>query len=251
MTAGRTAGSPAAGSPAARVRPVEAVLLDAGGVLIMPAPARSLPVLNRYGADPAAGLLHRAHFLATAATDAFPERDRMRYMRTYVRACGVPGARVEAAAAELGEVFDGHNFAIPSPLATPAVLGAMGALPVTHAVVSNSIGLVAEQLREAKVCQKGPGPGLPVAFIIDSALVGVAKPDPGIFALALDRLGIAAEQAVYVGDTARIDVDGAHAAGVRPLHLDPYGDCPDPPGRHGHLDSLEALVAWVRHDHER
>ncbi|WUI03946.1 HAD family hydrolase [Spirillospora sp. NBC_00431] len=221
---------------------VEAVLLDAGGVLVMPSPDLTLPVVRAAGADPDEVVLDRAHFLATAATDANPPRDRMLYMRTYAWACGVAAERVDATAVELGALFNGHNFTMRSPRATPEVLKALSALPVAMAVVSNSIGLVAEQLRDAKVCQVGPGPGLSVEFVIDSALVGVAKPDPAIFRLAFDRLNVSPRRVVYVGDTARIDVDGAHAAGMRSLHLDPYGDCPDPAGHHEHLRGLLELA---------
>jgi FMN phosphatase YigB (HAD superfamily) len=48
--------------------------------------------------------------------------------------------------------------------------------------------------------------------------VGVKKPDPGIFALALQQTGISAADAVYVGD-AEADVDGATAAGIHPIFI--------------------------------
>lgn len=219
-----------------------AVLLDAGGVLIMPSPGRARAAL---GVDVEDAVLDQAHYRATAATDAHPPRERMRYMRTFVETCGFPPEEREAAAARLYEVYDGANFILRSPLAGAEALDALTALPVAFGVVSNAVGTVARHLREAKVCQVGPGPGLPVEFVIDSALVGVEKPDPAIFELAFARLGIGAERSVYVGDTARIDVDGAHAAGMRALHLDPYGDCPDPPGHHEHVRSLADLARWV------
>jgi putative hydrolase of the HAD superfamily len=69
-------------------------------------------------------------------------------------------------------------------------------------------------------------------------VVGVAKPDPRIFGLALDSLGVeASENVLHVGDSLRYDVTGALAAGLRPVHLDPYGFCPDPDG-HEHVRSL-------------
>ena len=59
--------------------------------------------------------------------------------------------------------------------------------------------------------------------VIDSGEVGVVKPDPRIFTIALDALGIRPDQAWYVGDMPAIDVTGARAAGIRPLVIDPYG----------------------------
>jgi putative hydrolase of the HAD superfamily len=46
-----------------------------------------------------------------------------------------------------------------------------------------------------------------------------AKPDPTPFRICLERLGIAADEAVYVGDDWRIDVRGAKAVGMHPLWL--------------------------------
>ena len=52
--------------------------------------------------------------------------------------------------------------------------------------------------------------------IVISSEVGVKKPDPAIFALALRQTHIAPAEAVYVGDTAE-DVAGAIAAGIDPV----------------------------------
>jgi HAD superfamily hydrolase (TIGR01509 family) len=52
--------------------------------------------------------------------------------------------------------------------------------------------------------------------IVVSGEVGVKKPDPKIFHIALDRTGLSAEEVVYVGDTQE-DVEGATAAGIRPI----------------------------------
>jgi putative hydrolase of the HAD superfamily len=78
--------------------------------------------------------------------------------------------------------------------------------------------------------------------VVDSAVVGVAKPDPAIFGIALDALGVPASRTVlYVGDSLRYDVAGAVAAGLQPVHLDPYGLCPLPSG-HPHVRSLAELA---------
>lgn len=50
--------------------------------------------------------------------------------------------------------------------------------------------------------------------VVISEEVGVAKPDPAIFHLALDRLGVAAADAWFVGDNPDADVRGAEAAGL-------------------------------------
>lgn len=59
--------------------------------------------------------------------------------------------------------------------------------------------------------------------VVTSAGTGSKKPDPAIFAAALEIAGCSADEAVHVGDTVAEDVAGADAAGIRALHLDRAG----------------------------
>jgi 2-haloalkanoic acid dehalogenase type II len=56
--------------------------------------------------------------------------------------------------------------------------------------------------------------------IVTSAGAGARKPDPAIFAAALEQAGCEPSEALHVGDTAEEDVAGARAAGIRPLLID-------------------------------
>jgi putative hydrolase of the HAD superfamily len=49
--------------------------------------------------------------------------------------------------------------------------------------------------------------------IVTSAEAGAAKPDPAIFRVALDRLGVDPARAVHIGDEPE-DAEGAAAAGL-------------------------------------
>jgi HAD superfamily hydrolase (TIGR01549 family) len=62
---------------------------------------------------------------------------------------------------------------------------------------------------------------------LDASQAGSWKPEPGIFLVALERLGATPEQAVYVGDNYYADVIGAQRAGVQPVLYDPEGIFPD------------------------
>ena len=82
------------------------------------------------------------------------------------------------------------------------------------------------ELRLAVVSNWDPGlehllerMGLRAAFrvVVGSADVGVAKPDPRIFRLATDALGVAPEQTLHVGDLYDYDIVGARAAGLIPV----------------------------------
>lgn len=48
---------------------------------------------------------------------------------------------------------------------------------------------------------------------------GMMKPDPRIFAMLLDRAGLAPHEAVYVGDDPEADVEGARSASIEPVWL--------------------------------
>ncbi|HET6830339.1 MAG TPA: HAD family phosphatase [Solirubrobacterales bacterium] len=55
--------------------------------------------------------------------------------------------------------------------------------------------------------------------VVDSAFVGIRKPDPAIYELTLERLdGIDAEQCLFVDDT-EVNCDAAAALGIRAVHF--------------------------------
>jgi putative hydrolase of the HAD superfamily len=59
---------------------------------------------------------------------------------------------------------------------------------------------------------------------VSSAVAGARKPDPAIFAPALELAGCGPDEALHVGDTPEEDVEGARAAGIRPLLIARDGD---------------------------
>ena len=87
-------------------------------------------------------------------------------------------------------------------------------------VVSNAEGRVARDLDSA---------GYRGLFdtVVDSHLVGIEKPDPGIFKIALERLGARPDRTVYLGDVPAVDVVGARAAGLTPILLDRHDLYPE------------------------
>ena len=91
-------------------------------------------------------------------------------------------------------------------------------------VISNSNGTVEGALEEVGLRRH-------LAFVIDSAVAGVEKPDPRIFRLALERGGVEAADATYIGDLYHIDVRGAEGAGLNAVLLDPAGAWGDVPCR--------------------
>ncbi len=61
-----------------------------------------------------------------------------------------------------------------------------------------------------------------------SATCGLRKPDPRIYRLALDQLGVEPEQAVFVGDGANDELAGAERVGMTAVGVDsPGGELPE------------------------
>ena len=88
-------------------------------------------------------------------------------------------------------------------------------------IVSNN--LLEEQQGKVKLCGFDPY----VDALVVSEEAGVAKPDPRIFAIALERLGCAAADAVMIGDSWPADIEGARAAGLRAIWLNRTGHSRD------------------------
>lgn len=217
------------------------MFLDVGGVFHLPDHTVMVEALRRAGVggplDP--GSLDRAHYAGVAALADWPAAEAgiwTAYEEAYAREAGAAPECIAAAVAELDVAFGRPGVwsrLVPGSLDGLRALHETG---VTLAIVSNSDGTLEGRLAREGICQAGPGPGVPMTVVIDSAAVGVAKPDPAIFRIALDATGVAPDRVLHIGDTVGADVDGALAAGVRPLHLDPYGFCTD--DRHPHIPDL-------------
>jgi putative hydrolase of the HAD superfamily len=225
---------------------VQAVLLDAGGVLVLPDPDRIRGRLGRFGAAPDDATCHRGHYMGMREVDRIGRPDWASVDRVLGRLYGVPEEQLEEAIAELDEVYLKDRWiAVEGAAAALAQLAAAG---MKLGVVSNASGTMEQMLLGHRICALDDDPPddgtvARVSVIVDSHVVGVEKPDPRIFAIALEAVGLAAENCIYVGDTVHFDVEGATAAGLAPVHLNPYGLCPGT--GHAHISSLGDLVPLV------
>ena len=207
-------------------RPIDAVLFDAGGIFVIPDPTVLGPLLSFYGGSSDLGDHHRAHYRAMAAKSAAGsgERDWSAYNVAYVRSIGVSEPDVDEAAMVLDRTRNAYiwRHVLPDSVAALRALHERG-IPI--GVVSNATGQIEAVLARTGVCQVGDGPGVPVRVVIDSHVVGVAKPDPGIFDHGLRALpDIDRSRVAYVGDSVTMDIGGARNAGLFPILLDPYDD---------------------------
>jgi len=75
--------------------------------------------------------------------------------------------------------------------------------------------------------------------VISSAEVGLHKPDPRIFELACERVGVEPSEAAHVGDHQYADIIGAEAVGMTPVLIDRHGG--QNPGRERFVRTLDDL----------
>jgi putative hydrolase of the HAD superfamily len=219
---------------------LQAVFFDAGNTLLRMNYEAIAEQLAVHGVRASADALEQAEWRARVRLDAELLAPRApglsteststadHYLRLILGGLGVTDAAVVQA---VGAWRRGYNPPVGvwgkvAPRAAAALARARAA-GLRTAVISNSNGSVRGILETL-----GLGAGLD--FVLDSAEVGVEKPDPRIFQLALDRARVQPSEAAYVGDLYSVDVLGARAAGLPAILLDPgahwgHRDCPTAP----------------------
>jgi putative hydrolase of the HAD superfamily len=226
-----------------------AVLLDAGGVFVLPDPDRILGAFARAECSVPREVLADAHYRAAARfgihldVEACWTESWLEYLQTYVKECGVPPDRRDEAHRHLDSEFaDAALWVDPVPGSREG-LQALAETGVRLGIVSNADGMMGPRLAQLELCQVGPGIGVDIECVVDSGNVGVMKPDPRIFQAAIDLLGLEPDQVWYVGDMPAIDVVGARRAGIRPYLMDPLGLHLD--AGYERISSLTALAELI------
>ncbi len=225
----------------------KAILFDAGGVLVLPDPTVLGPLLAYYGGEPSIGAHRRAHYAGMAAKSAAGSVETFwdEYNHSYVRSIGVANSDVDAAADALQRTRSAYLWRWPIPESATA-LAALALIGMPLGVVSNASGQIAEVLSRSGVCQMGEGPYVSMRVVVDSHVVGVAKPDPRIFEHALPYFeGIERRHIAYIGDSVTMDIGAARAAGLHPILLDPHDDHPD--ADFERIRSLTELTSALSH----
>lgn len=107
-------------------------------------------------------------------------------------------------------------------------------------IVSNSEGMLEKLFGEIGILAHFDA-------VVDSGIVGVEKPDPRIFEIALERTGGTKEHALHLGDVYASDIVGARTAGIRSALIDPFavyqGLHPDVPRVPGAPEVARAITA--------
>lgn len=203
---------------------ITTILFDAGGTLVHLDYFFLHKELRQAGIRVTRRAVRRAEYAAKIAVDRrvlgsardTDETRRQPYFAALLDQLGVD----TPTAAQLLQRFDAAHaqanlwrVMLPS---TPRILRELRDRGLTLGVVSNADGRITTILRQCGIEQF-------FQVMIDSHLVGVEKPDPRIFHLALARAQARPEQAIFIGDIYGVDVLGAERAGIRPLLLDALG----------------------------
>jgi putative hydrolase of the HAD superfamily len=200
---------------------VKAVMFDAGGTLVHLDSTRICSHVNSHlgvAADP--GQFGRAQSVAWNKIkhligDESAERLRREYYSTLLPEIGVPPALLSPAIDLVLTLLETEMLWSTALESTASTLSALKDRGLILAVISNSDGRVEAALEHVGLARY-------FEFILDSFMVGVEKPDPRIFDLAVSRAGVAPKQAAYVGDLYSVDVVGSRRAGMTPVLYDPH-----------------------------
>ena len=218
----------------------DAVIFDAGGVLLLPDVDAGRAAILTLGHESRPEEWHRAYYAANLVVDAMEVVDWPSIRRAIASELGIPAAQLDAAVPLIEELILSTPWV--AVLQARDVLWSLSEAGYQLAVVSNAFGTVEAELHGLGICSVMGGTMPAVGAVIDSHVVGLEKPDPRIFQLALEALGVAPSRGIYVGDTVKFDVLGAQAAGLHPVHVDPFDLCS---GDHSHVASLAELRAWL------
>jgi len=213
---------------------IRAVFLDAGNTLVFPRLEVIITDLKEHGHAATAEDFYTAERVAKRKLDD--------WLWPQIRAGDVPGqidyyywaeylreltGRLAATESERGEltrrlIESFQNIQLWSRVMpeTPAFLERLLAQGYILGVISNSVGTLEDQLVHLNLARY-------FQAILDSAIVGIQKPHPGIFKLGLQRAGVEGSEAIFVGDTYATDVGGAQLAGLTGVLMDTVGAYPD------------------------
>lgn len=235
--------------PKSLVENVDLLCLDAGNCVIFLDHARLAMRVSAHGARVEAAALVRAEGAQKRLQEQgalvrvhWPNEDEPgargwgMTVATMLAEAGVDHARLPKLLSALWPEHVDLNFWSLVPGGLGAALDALRALRVRVAIVSNSEGMLERLFERLGVLGH-------FDLVVDSGKVGIEKPDPRIFRLALDAFAIPKERALHLGDSVATDIVGARSAGLRVGLIDPFGHVE---GRHLDVPRVPGVVAVAR-----
>ncbi len=232
--------------PASLVRDVDLLCLDAGNAVIFLDHERLARLVIEAGHDVSVRDLVRSEGEAKARAEAgtlldvswaFRERPGAiawgKMVGTMAAVAGLDVARVPAFLEQAWAVHTLRNLWCEVPEGLGSALDAVRARGVKVAIVSNSEGMLSALFASLDILKH-------FDLVLDSGTLGIEKPDPRIFRMALGHFGVSAERAIHLGDVFATDIVGARAAGLRHALIDPFKHYA---GRHADVPRVPGVVA--------
>lgn len=205
------------------LRDARACVFDAGGTLVHPdwprLAALAEEVAGRTFGEPEmrrafAEMLKRAGAQKSGAASAEAQGRHWTFRRMY-GGLGLDEAACESLVGRIDAAHAERHIWCGLDAEAPRVIDGLKRAGLRVAVISNT--------EDGRLLDSLEAAGLAGHFelLFDSHLVGCRKPDAAIFHLALERLGIEAGEAAFVGDSYEADALAARAVGMRAILLDP------------------------------
>jgi putative hydrolase of the HAD superfamily len=211
----------------ARQQPLRAVFFDVDFTLIYPGPTFQAEGYRRACAEHGIIVDPERFDAATAASSFILDEVEeqiyshdlfVHYTASIIEQMGGRGEQVIEVARQIYEQWSvNHHFEMYEDVAP--VLTALSRSGLTVGAISNS-----HRSLDA-FCEHFSLRGL-ITVSVSSAEHGYMKPHRSIFDTALAKAGVAAEDAMMVGDSVRHDIEGALAAGMRAVLLRRSGEVP-------------------------
>lgn len=237
----------------ALVRHVDLLCLDAGNTVIFLDHARLAELVGSVGHAVTAEALVRTEGEAKRLAETgglvdvpWTYRDRPgaigwgKMVGTIATQAGLDHARVAELLDAAWLEHEQKNLWCKVPEGLGEALDAIRARGVKVAIISNSEGMLDRLFRDLDILRH-------FDRVVDSGKVGVEKPDPRIFEIAMNELGVSPSRTLHLGDVFATDILGARAAGIRYGLIDPFGHYegrhPDVPRVPGAVEVARAILA--------
>jgi len=142
-------------------------------------------------------------------------RDEIRYgrMRAVLAKCGRPNLDARILMEEYFAHYGSHQLLFPGALDCLRKLGCIIKLGI---ITNGFVDIQRDKLERTGLAEL-------VDVVLISEETGKIKPHPEVFRLALQRLEIETEEALYIGDSYATDIIGAANAGIKTIWFNPRG----------------------------
>jgi len=201
----------------------KAVLFDAGHTLVFIDGDRTRAAFAEEGVEVSAEGFGAAERVARTRLTGLVREGHLgterelwhEYFVTLFRTAGVPEDRLQAVSARIRTLHEDQHLWTGVDPRTPEALETLLDRGFRLAVISNADGRMEDALVRAGL--RGH-----FEFVLDSEIVGISKPEAGIFHAATELLEMEPAECLYVGDLYPVDFLGARGAGMQAVLLDPH-----------------------------